>query len=135
MRITFMLFLSLIFVSCASSSSDKKNPFDPLTLEKLLVVGKTPQTQVLKELGSPNIVSKSSREGEVWTYTRMSYDSSEVYGDVGLSVIGALASGWFIPSASVGGGNNSSSSNSMDLVLSFDLENTLSDFSILKTKY
>lgn len=132
-----VLLISFLFamVSCASQQEQKHNPFDPLTLDRLLVVGKTQQGQILKELGSPNIVSKDSKKGEVWTYTRMSYDHGSSHADVGLLALGAVAGMWFLPGISGGSSSSSSSSKSMDLVLSFAEGDLLSDYSIVKTTY
>lgn len=135
MRFGFIVFMSFMLIGCAGTKKAEKNPFDALTLEKLLVVGETAQSDIVKELGSPNVVAKSSREGEVWTYTRMSQNSDSSYGDVGLSALTALAGVWFLPSASVGGSSSSQSSESMDLVLTFDEGHVLADYSVVQTKY
>jgi hypothetical protein len=65
----------------------------------------------------------------------MSSSSSDSYGQVGLSALGAVAGLWFLPSASIGGGSATQSSNSMDLVLIFNEKHLLSDYSVVQTKY
>lgn len=135
MRLLLIGIIPLLMLSCASKEKETTNPFDPLTLERVLKIGETDQAGVVRELGSPNIVARSSSGEESWTYSRMSYNRNGTNAGIGLSTLGYLGGGFLIPGANVGMEESSQSSASMDLVLTFDESHVLSSYNILQTQY
>ena len=85
--------------------------------------GKTAQADILKIFGSPNIVTKNRENDEVWNYNRMSYES--VYGS---------DSGWLI----FWGGSravSSTTTKSFDLIIIFDKNDIVKDYSVIAASF
>lgn len=127
-----ILFLSILFVitcslivGCASTAKkDESN--SALTagrVKKEIEKGKTLQFDILKIFGSPNIVTKNRDNDEVWNYNKMAYES--VYGS---------DSGWLI----FWGGSRAMSSTttkSFDLIIIFDKNDVVKDYSIISASF
>ncbi len=116
----------LVATGMGCSSSEKPQQKSNLTMgtvKKRLVRGKTTQADIVQLLGSPNMVTKNSHKEEVWTYSRQSYDSE---------------SGGFGGGLIVFGGNkafSSGSSNSFDLIITFDKDDVVRDYSAVQSQY
>ena len=132
MKSLIVCFLCLAAVGCASK--EKSNPFDPLTLEKVLVVGESDQQTVVNEFGQPNQVARGSNVGETWTYANHSTNFNSSSQSVGLGLLGYFSSGLFsgLRFGSYGG---STSSKSMSLVINFDEENLLASYQIVESSF
>ena len=99
------------------------------------------QTEILEVLGSPNIATKNSSGGEVWTYDRIgtsqssSNNASATYGQA------QLGRGFW--SFLFGGTTNSVQSNSdrntesksLTVIITFDKNQLVSDFTYQSLKY
>lgn len=124
MLTTMGLCLGLIFtVGCQTKQPTQKSNLSMGTVKKNIVKGKTNQAEIMQLLGSPNLTTKNSKGGEVWTYTRQSYDSE---------------SGGFGGGLILFGGNkafSSSSSNSFDLILTFNDKDVVEDYSVIQSAY
>jgi outer membrane protein assembly factor BamE (lipoprotein component of BamABCDE complex) len=111
-------------MGCSSSEKpQQKSNLTMGTVKKRLVRGKTTQADIVQLLGSPNMVTKNSHKEEVWTYSRQSYDSE---------------SGGFGGGLIVFGGNkafSSGSSNSFDLIITFDKDDVVRDYSAVQSQY
>lgn len=84
-----------------------------------LVKGSTTQAEVLKLFGAPNLVSKNKTSQEVWSYNKMSVENKAGSTDF---FAGQRAS-------------QSSSNRSFDLIITFDENDVISDYSVVSTTY
>lgn len=85
-----------------------------------IVKGVTTQDEILKIFGSPNLVTKNKSNNEVWSYNKMSVE--ERGGNQVTFFGGQKASA-------------SSSSQSFDLIISFDDNDIVKDYSVISSSY
>lgn len=115
---------ALSLSSCASRSQPKqKSNLTFGTIKSSIKKGETNQAQVVQLLGSPNIVTKNSQKEEVWTYSRQSFDSES--GSAGASLIFVGGSKAF----------SSSSSASFDLIITYDKNDVVKDYSVVQSQF
>lgn len=111
-------------IGCASSNqAPQKSNLSFGTIKKSIVKGKTTQAEVVQLLGSPNIVTKNKDNQEVWTYSKQSTDSE---------------SGGFGGGLILFGGNkafSSQSTNSFDLIITFDDRDVVADYSVVQSQF
>jgi len=132
----FIFCLSLMFiVGCSSNQKESKNPFDPITLERVLKKDESEKRDVLRELGAPNIVAKSSDGSETWTYTKQFIETEGGYASVGMGLLTMVGASWMLPSVRVGGDQSSTRSKSLDLVLDFNEAHILSNYSLVTSQF
>ena len=81
--------------------------------------GKTTQAEILELFGSPNLIAKNRSNDEVWSYNKMSVQSQGGRTDF---LMGTKAS-------------TSTSSQSFDLIVTFDENNIVKDFSVVSTSF
>lgn len=122
---TALLVGTVVGVSACSTSSKpvQKSNLSFGAVKKTIVKGKTNQADIVQLLGSPNIVTKNSKGHEIWTYSRQSYDSESGSFGGGLLLIG---------------GNkafSSSSSASFDLIITFDKQDVVEDYSVISSQF
>ena len=121
-----LVFVSLFLILGACSSSQapvQKSNLNYATVKKTIVKGQTTQAEVMKVLGSPNLVTKNKSNDEVWMYTRQSYDAeSGAFGGGLLFIGGAKAF-------------SSASSSSFDLILTYDKSEVVQDYSVVVSQY
>lgn len=84
-----------------------------------VVKGETSQDEILKLFGAPNLVSKNKSNREVWSYNKMSVEHKAGSTDF---FAGQRAS-------------QSSSSRSFDLIITFDENDIVADYSVISTAY
>jgi outer membrane protein assembly factor BamE (lipoprotein component of BamABCDE complex) len=85
--------------------------------------GETTQADILKIFGSPNLVTKNRDNDEVWNYNRMSYEAA----------YGSDAGGFIF-----WGGSRAVSSTtvkSFDLIIIFDNNDVVKDYSIIAASF
>jgi outer membrane protein assembly factor BamE (lipoprotein component of BamABCDE complex) len=82
--------------------------------------GVTTQDEILKIFGAPNLVTKNKSNNEVWSYNKMSVEERE--GNQATFFGGRKASA-------------SSSSQSFDLIVSFDDNDIVKDYSVISSSY
>ena len=119
---TITIICSLLFIGCAANNQNEKR-LTLGTVQAHVVQGQN-QAEILKTLGSPNIITKDTEGREVWTYDRISKESSSK-GGVGLLLFNPVT--WF------GGGatsyrKSSSSSKSLTVIITFDDNKNVLDF-------
>ena len=83
------------------------------------IKGETTQDEILKLFGSPNLVSKNKSNREVWSYNKMSVENKAGSTDF---FAGQRAS-------------QSTSSKSFDLIITFDENDVVADYSVVSTAY
>jgi uncharacterized protein YcfL len=111
------LLIALFVISgCASEQSQKSNLTAGMVNTKI-IKGVTTQTEVLDVFGAPNIITKNKSGNEVWTYDRVAIETSasESYGTIILAGISKTKGGV--------------SSRTFTLMLEFDDDQTVSDYS------
>lgn len=130
MKKNLLFFLPLLFVvfliSGCATSGFKEMSNTNLTAGKVkmeIKKGITTQAEILQIFGSPNILTKNRYNDEVWNYSRMSYESA--YGS---------DSGGFI----FWGGSralSSATTKSFDLIIIFDKNDIVKDYSIIAASF
>ena len=124
---TFWLILisPLIFglSACVTSQAPQKSNLTPGVVKTQVQKGVTSQADILGLLGAPNIVAKNKEGAEVWTYSRQSFDSESGGFGGGLLLFGGSKA------------FSSSSSNSFDLIITFDEKNIVKDYSVISSQF
>jgi hypothetical protein len=117
-RIIICLFaLVLLIGGCASVQPVEKGNLTPGMAKTKIIKGVTTQNEILEVFGAPNIVTKNKSGNEVWTYDKASVETgtSSIYGTI-LIVGGA-------------GSRSSSSARTFTLMIEFDDQSIVKDFS------
>lgn len=111
------------FLGCSASQPTQKSNLTFAVVKSKIKKGQTSQAEILETLGSPNITTKNRQNDEVWTYSRQSYDSeSGAYGG-GLIIFGGHKA------------FSSSSAQSFDLILTFDKNDIVKDYSVVASQF
>lgn len=84
-----------------------------------IIKGETTQDEIIKLFGAPNLITKNKKDNEVWSYNKMSAVSK-----------GGSNAFFFGERASV-----SSSNQSFDLIITFNDNNIVEDYSVISTSY
>jgi hypothetical protein len=127
-RLLFVLALiSTLIPGCATIPEDMKSTHDSnLTagmVKTTVIKGQTTQEDILKTFGAPNIVTKNRNNNEVWNYNRMSFNS--VSGsDSGIILL------WSGSRAM-----SSATTKSFDLVIIFDENDVVLDYSVISASF
>lgn len=93
------------------------------TVKKEVRKGVTTQAEIIQLFGSPNLVTKNRANDEIWNYNKMSYQAMS--GADGGSLIF-----W--------GGSRamtSTTTKSFDLIITFDENDIVKDYSVISTSY
>lgn len=91
--------------------------------KKEIIKGTTTQDDILKLFGAPNIMTKNKSGEEVWTYDKVSYESS------------GTSSGIFFIIGAYGGESARSGTRTMTLMITFDDKNVVKDYSVITTAF
>ncbi len=125
--VILIVFLFLIISSCATyPRKQEPTQLSNLTfgmVKSKIIKGETMQAEILKIFGSPNIVTKNRDNDEVWNYNRMSYKTTS--GADGVSVI------FFSESSAM----TTATTQSFDLILIFDENDVVKDYSVISAKF
>ena len=82
--------------------------------------GKTNQTEILQLFGAPNLITKNKSDKEVWSYNRMS----------------SIEKGGYTYFATWNGrASLSSSTQSFDLIITFDNNEIVTDYSVISSSF
>ena len=126
--ISISLIYFFIFFSCAANNQNNKI----LTLgliQKNVQKGLT-QTDILENIGSPNIITKNNKGNEVWTYDRISNEKRS--NSLGLYLLNPF--NWFF----IGSSNSNRSTNSskaLTVIINYDENKRVIDYSYQSIKY
>jgi outer membrane protein assembly factor BamE (lipoprotein component of BamABCDE complex) len=143
MKFLFHIIILSIFISaCAVQPSppppspESSNTLTLGTVQSKIQKGIS-QAEVLEVLGSPNIVTKNSKEQEVWTYDKVgSSQSSAATVNYGQRTLGqgflAFLFGGTTSSASA---NATNETKSLTVIITFDENKNVSDFTYQSLKY
>ena len=107
----------LLLSGCASVQPVQKSNLTPGMAKAKIITGQTTQNEILEIFGSPNIITKNKSGNEVWTYDKVSIESgaSQVQGT--LLIVGGV------------GVRSSTSARTFTLMIEFDDNNVVKDFS------
>lgn len=125
MRKILICLLLLTMLSCtaykygANSEPTQKSNLTFGMVKSKIIKNVTSQDEILKLFGSPNLTTKNKSNDEVWSYNKMSAQTKEGSSDV-----------FFGQKASV-----SSSSQSFDLIITFDSLDKVIDYSVISTSF
>lgn len=130
--------LAILLSGCMSAGEHRaavQGEGDRLTVGKVqreIKVGMT-GADVAQVLGSPNIVTTDEERREVWVYDRISTDTaySETRGGVLALVLagGGSAAGAAAPTYQAGAGARSTTQRTLTVIVKFDKESRVRDFS------
>jgi len=113
-----MILLMLIFIAgCATVQPAQKSNLTPGMVKTTIIKGQTTQTEILEVFGSPNIITRNKSGNEVWTYDKVSIDSSASAGYGTLVIVG------------VGSARGATSSRTFTLMIEFDNQEVVKDYS------
>ena len=107
---------------CVTRAPQKSN-LTPGVVKTQIKKGQTSQAEILGLIGAPNIVTKNKEGEEVWTYSRQSFDSKSGGFGGGLILFGGSQA------------FSSASSNSFDLIITFDSRNIVKDYSVVSSQF
>jgi len=127
----FIYLICLLFafslIGCATfprgNEPTQKSNLTVGTVKKEIIKGKTNQAELLQLFGSPNLITKNRNNDEVWNYNKMSFESAS--GADGGSLIF-----W--------GGSRAMSTattKSFDLIITFDNDGIVKDYSVISASY
>lgn len=122
---TALFLLPFLLFACATSGVREMSNTNLTSGRVKMEVkkGVTTQADILKIFGAPNIVTKNRSDNEVWNYNRMSYESAYGSDDVGLIFWGG--------SRAV----SSATTKSFDLIIIFDDNDVVLDYSIISASF
>ena len=118
-----------VFALCAlsscvtSSKSPQKSNLTAGVVKTRIHKGVTSQTDIVRLIGSPNIITKNKDGEEVWTYSRQSFDSES--GGFGGGLIFFGGSQAF----------SSAGSKSFDLIITFNESSVVKDYSVVSSQF
>lgn len=120
--ITLFTLFFLIY-GCASIQPVQKGNLTVGMVKTSIIKGKTIQNDILEVFGAPNIITKNKSGNEVWTYEKMSVESgSSVVVGTAIIVSGA-------------GSRTSSSSRTFTLMIEFDDNDVVKDYSYRSSSF
>lgn len=117
---------AVLLAGCATAPAENGSSRSDLTygsVKSSIVKGQTTQGEILKLYGSPNLVTKNKSGDEVWNYNRMSYSQQS----------GATVGGFLF----VGGSQamSTATTKSFDLIVIFDQNDIVKDYSVIAASY
>jgi len=117
MKKLLLLLIILVFFGCATVQVTQKSNLTPGMVKTRIVKGSTSQSEILSIFGAPNIITKNKSGNEVWTYDKVSIDSSSS-GAHGTLII-----------AGIGRTSGSASTRTFTLMIEFDEKEIVEDYS------
>ena len=122
--LSLLLIAGMLISGCISTpqvETDKNSQLTQGNIQLFLQSGQTTKAQVLENVGAPNVITRDSEGKEIWTYQR----SAQISGSSSKNNF------WTILLASQSGGSSGfrSSSRMMTLIIKFDENDIVSDFS------
>ena len=146
-KIIPILSISVILFNCAPPEPiiievpvEKEDKLTLGTVQSKIKKGMN-QTEVLEVLGSPNIVTKNKSGNEVWTYDKVGSSQSSTSGVSATYGQAQLNQGFWAflfggtTNSAQSSSDNSTESKSLTVIITFDSNSTVSDFTYQSLKY
>ena len=130
-KIIIISLTSIILFSCAANKPDDSNNLTLGTVQSKISKGQS-QSSVMDILGSPNIVTKDSQGREVWTYDSISSENDASSSFV-FYILNPIS--WFTGGGTNSKSSSSSSSKSLTVLITFDDNKNVLDFTYQSLKY
>jgi hypothetical protein len=130
-KIIIISLTSIILFSCAANKPDDSDNLTLGTVQSKIFKGQS-QSAVMEILGSPNIVTKDAQEREVWTYDRISRDN-EASSRTGFFILNPIS--WFTGGGVGSKSSSSKSSKSLTVLITFDDNKNVLDYTYQSLKY
>ncbi|MEW6170516.1 MAG: hypothetical protein AB1472_03020 [Candidatus Omnitrophota bacterium] len=124
--------LGLFVLGCATTT---KSNLTPGMAKKYLVKGETSQSEVLQIFGAPNIITKNKSGNEVWTYDKISSEAATSHIGGAGGVIGLPGTTPAVGGMTAGGARSSSSTRTLTLIIEFDENDVVKDFSYRSSEF
>ena len=121
-KIIIISLTSIIMFSCAANKPDDSNNLTLGTVQSKIFKGQS-QAAVMDALGSPNIIQKDSQGQVVWTYDRISKENE------------AQSEGFWFFLFGKSSSASSSSSKSLTVLITFDDNKNVLDYTYQSLKY
>lgn len=121
-KIIIISLTSIILFSCAANKPDDSDNLTLGTVQTKIFKGQS-QSAVIEALGSPNIVTYDAQGKEVWTYDRISNEKE------------AQSSGFWVFLFGQSSSASSSSSKSLTVIITFDNNKNVLDYTYQSLKY
>lgn len=115
--------LLLLITGCATMPTVQPKQKSNLTVGMVktkVIKGKTTQAQILQLFGAPNLVTKNKNDDEVWNYNKMSFEAGS-----------GIASDLWLGSRAL----STTTTSSFDLIITFDHNNVVKNYSIISASY
>ncbi len=125
-KIVCAILMLLLCAGCATfpeKRGEKTSPLSAGNVTMTIKKGVTTKSEILKIFGAPNIVTKNRAADEVWNYNRMNYTTR--VGEDGGSLI------FWSGSRAV----STSTTKSFDLMITFDSNDIVKDYSIIQASF
>jgi len=129
------LFIGLVSSGCYTApkvgDESQRSNLTVGMVKTQIIKGETNQAEILEIFGSPNIITKNRDNDEVWNYNRMSFETASSSGSI-------LAIFWTGNVAGAGGASKAASTattKSFDLILIFDENDVVIDYSVIAASY
>jgi hypothetical protein len=119
-----VIFFSFLFAYSCATFPKEQEPTQQSNLtfgivKSKIIKGQTTQDEILKIFGSPNIITKNRDNDEVWNYSRVFYSSD---GTSELFWSGSRAM-------------STATTASFDLIIIFDKNDVVNDYSVISVKF
>ena len=118
-----MCLLVFMVVGCTTMQSPQRASFTPAVAKTLLKKGMTTQAEILSQWGAPNMVTRNSSGAEIWSYSKQSFNAKRSSGGGAFFFVGG--------SSAV----SSATTSSFEVIITFDSNDIVQDFSITSTQY
>ena len=122
-----LLLTTLIFLTgCAGREANQTTQNSNLTAgmaKQKITKGVTTQNELLEVFGAPNIITKNKSGNEVWTYDKISSDKSFEDGY------------WNVVVGGASGGQSSTTTKTFTLMIEFDTNGIVKDFSYRSSSF
>jgi hypothetical protein len=120
----FCLLLLLSLLGCSSTTVPKqKSNLTVGVIKSEVVKGATTQTEILGIFGAPNMITKNRTNNEVWSYNKMSSESTQN---------SSFRDFWLVGSNSA---LSTSTTSSFDWIITFDEDDIVEDYSLISSVY
>ena len=129
-KIALISLSSFIIYSCAANKPTDSNNLTLGAVQSKIYKGQS-QSKVLEILGSPNIVTNDDGR-EVWTYDRISRENNASSNSIFYFLNPVY---WFFGGGTSTGSSSSASSKSLTVIITFDDNKNVMDFTYQSLKY